>query len=117
MSVDKHSKTDINDYNIDTNENEEAIKIIKEKIKKIDIDGLVMADKELEEFLVEFKWNPYPLVRYTERPDVAAHHLLSGYIVLMVDTSPNVMIIPTTFFDHLEHAEEFRQTPADRKSV
>src|SRR5690625_262731 len=112
MTVGKRSKTDISVSYIDTIANEETLKIIKEKIKKIDIDGLVMADKELEEFLVEFKWNPYPLVRYTERPDVAAHHLLSGYIVLMVDTSPNVMIIPTTFFDHLEHAEEFRQTPA-----
>src|SRR5699024_6781702 len=58
------------------------------------------------------KWNPYPLVRYTERPDVAAHHLLSGYVIITVDTSPSVMILPTTFFDHLEHAEEFRQTPA-----
>src|SRR5699024_6074243 len=57
-------------------------------------------------------WSPFPFVRYTERPDVAAHHILSGYIILIVDTSPSVVIIPTTYFDHLEHAEEYRQTPS-----
>src|SRR5690625_4449347 len=77
----------------------------------MDIDSLVMADKALTELFVDYNWNPYPLVRYTERPDVAAHHILSGYVVLIVDTSPSVIILPTTFFDHLEHAEEYRQTP------
>src|SRR5690625_2859804 len=70
-----------------------------------------MADKALSEIFFDKKWNPFPIVRYTERPDVAAHHILSGYIVLIVDTSPNVIILPTTYFDHLEHAEEYRQTP------
>src|SRR5690625_5141021 len=37
---------------------------------------------------------------------------MSGHIILVVDTSPSVIILPTTFFDHLEHAEEYRQRPA-----
>src|SRR5690625_864201 len=77
----------------------------------MDIDSLVMADKALTELFVDYNWNPFPLVRYTERPDVAAHHILSGYIILIIDTSPSVIILPTTFFDQLEHAEEYRQTP------
>ncbi len=111
MKVGKRSKTEVSICYIDSIVNEAIVHSVKEKLKKIDIDGLVMADKALSEFFVEQKWNPFPLVRFTERPDVAAHHLLSGYVVLMVDTSPNVIIVPTTFFDHLEHAEEFRQTP------
>ena len=58
------------------------------------------------------QWDPYPLVRYTERPDVAANHLLEGHVLIIVDTSPSVIILPTTFFHHLQHAEEYRQTPA-----
>src|SRR5699024_2826714 len=88
------------------------IDMVKKKIENISIDGLVMADKALEEFLVDNHWSPFPFVRYTERPDVAAQHLLQGYIVLVVDTSPSVIILPTTYFDLLEHAEEYRQTPA-----
>lgn len=108
--VGKRSKTDVCISYIADVTNEKYIKIIKEKLNEIDIDGLVMADKALVELFIDYNWNPYPLVRYTERPDVAAHHILSGYVVLVVDTSPSVIILPTTFFDHLEHAEEYRQT-------
>ena len=109
--VGKRSKTDICVSYLNDVANDEYVQIVKDKIQSIDIDGLVMADKALEELFVDYSWSPYPLVRYTERPDVAAHHILSGYIVLVVDTSPSVIILPTTFFDHLEHAEEYRQTP------
>jgi stage V sporulation protein AF len=107
----KRSKTSICISYINDVANEEFVKRLKKKIEEIDIDGLVMADKALVELFVQKSWNPYPSVRYTERPDVAAHHILSGYIVLIVDTSPSAIIVPTTLFDHLEHAEEYRQTP------
>lgn len=110
VKVGTRSKTDICISYVQDIANDKLIDHVKTKIADIDVDGLVMADKALEEFFVEAKWNPYPLVRYTERPDVAAHHLLSGYITLTVDTSPSIIILPTTYFDHLEHAEEYRQT-------
>ena len=71
-----------------------------------------MADKTVEEFVVKQSYNPFPLIRYTERPDVAANHLLEGHVLVLVDTSPSAMITPTTYFHHLQHAEEFRQNPA-----
>ena len=111
LHVGKRSKTDVCISYLNDVANDEYVQIVKEKIEGIDIDAIVMADKALEELFVDYEWSPYPLVRYTERPDVAAHHILSGYIVLIVDTSPSVIILPTTFFDHLEHAEEYRQTP------
>ena len=111
LRVGRRSKTDICVSYLNDVADDSYIKMIKEKIQDIDIDNLVMADKALTELFVEYSWNPFPVVRYTERPDVAGHHILSGYIILIVDTSPSVIIIPTTFFDHLEHAEEYRQTP------
>lgn len=111
-TVGTRSKTNICISYIKDIANDDLVNLLKNKIKEIDIDSLVMADKALEEIIFEQKWNPYPAVRYTERPDVAAHHIMSGYVIIMVDTSPTVMIVPTTFFDQLEHAEEFRQTPA-----
>src|SRR5690606_25820745 len=55
---------------------------------------------------------PYPQVRYTERADVAATHILEGHVLIIVDTSPSVIITPTTFFHHVQHAEEYRQSAA-----
>lgn len=111
LRVGRRSKTDICVSYLNDVADDSYIQMIKEKIQDIDIDNLVMADKALTELFVEYSWNPFPVVRYTERPDVAGHHILSGYIILIVDTSPSVIILPTTFFDHLEHAEEYRQTP------
>ncbi len=112
IKVGERSKTDICISYIQDVADPDLVKIIKQELTSIKIDGLTMADKAVEEFLVKQSINPYPLVRYTERPDVAANHILEGHVLILVDTSPSVMITPTTFFHHVQHAEEFRQNPA-----
>ena len=92
--------------------NPDLVKIIKQELNNIEVDGITMADKTVEEFVVKQSYNPFPFIRYTERPDVAANHLLEGHVLVLVDTSPSAMITPTTYFHHLQHAEEFRQNPA-----
>ena len=41
-----------------------------------------MTDKSLEEFLFKQSFHPMPFVRYTERPDICAAHLLKGILPL-----------------------------------
>lgn len=91
--------------------NEEHIDYIRKRMKKIKHDGLTMTDKSLEEWLFKQKFHPVPFVRYTERADTCAAHLLEGHIAIIVDTSPSVILVPTTIFHHLQHAEEYRQAP------
>ncbi|MEC2075754.1 spore germination protein [Metabacillus fastidiosus] len=111
MKVGERSKTDICIAYIENVANPNLVEKIKKELQAIKIDGLTMADKTVEEFLVKQRYNPYPLVRYTERSDVAANHLLEGHVIIIVDTSPSVIITPTTVFHHVQHAEEYRQTP------
>ncbi|MFC7060510.1 spore germination protein [Halobacillus seohaensis] len=112
LQIGERSKTDICISYIKGIADPGLVDVLKEELKKIDIDGLTMADKAVEEFLVKQGANPFPLVRYTERPDIAAAHLLEGHVLVMVDTSPSMIITPTTYFHHLQHAEEYRQSPA-----
>ncbi len=111
LQVGKRSKTDICIGYINDIVDPDLVKIVKEELEAIDIDGLTMADKVVEEFIVKQGVNPLPLVRYTERPDVAATHLLEGHVIVYVDSSPSIIILPTTLFHHVQHAEEFRQAP------
>ncbi|WP_377888727.1 spore germination protein [Alkalihalobacillus sp. R86527] len=111
LQVGERSKTDICLTYIEDVANPNLVEIVMKKLKEINIDGLPMADKAVEEFLVHQAGNPFPLVRYTERPDVAAAHLLEGHVLIIVDTSPSVIITPTTFFHHVQHAEEYREAP------
>lgn len=112
MQVGERSKTDIAIGYIKDVASSDLIEIIRKELSAINIDGITMADKTIEEFLLKQGYNPYPLVRYTERADVAATHLLEGHVLIYVDTSPSVMITPTTYFHHLQHAEEYRESPA-----
>lgn len=111
MSVGTRSKTDICVSYIEDIANENLVEMVKEKIRQIEIDGIPMAEKSVEELISPGSyWNPLPRVRYTERPDVAATHLLEGHVLIIVDTSPSIIILPSTLWHHLQHAEEYRQS-------
>ncbi|WP_203362002.1 spore germination protein [Bacillus sp. REN10] len=110
--VGKRSKTDVAIAYIDGIADPDLVSIVKQELDAIDIDGIPMADKTIEEFIVKQGYNPYPIVRYTERADIGAVHLLEGHVLLFVDTSPSVIILPATYVHHLQHAEEFRQSAA-----
>ncbi|MBU9712252.1 spore germination protein [Evansella tamaricis] len=111
IQVGRRSKTDICVTYIEDIADPDSVNYIKDNLEKIDTDGLPMGDKTLEEYIFGQHLNPYPLVRYTERPDVAASHLLEGHVLVLVDGSPSVIITPTSFWHHLQHAEEYRQKP------
>ncbi|ASK61220.1 spore germination protein [Virgibacillus phasianinus] len=111
MSIGRRSQTDICVAYIKDIADPGIVKQIKGSLGEIDTDGLPMGDKTVEEYFSGRTWNPYPTVRYTERPDTAAVHLYEGHVLVMVDGSPSVIIAPATFWNHLQHAEEYRQRP------
>lgn len=112
VQVGSRSKTDVCIGYIEDIVNLDMVRKIKEELQAIKIDGIPMAEKTVEEFILGSKfWNPFPRVRYTERPDVAAIHLLEGHVIIIVDTSPSVILAPATFWHHVQHAEEYRQEP------
>lgn len=96
LKVGDQSKTDIAIMYIEDIADPVIVDEIKRRISQIKVDGLTMTDKELEEFITGQVYNPYPLVRYTERPDVVAAHLYQGMIAIVVDTSPSVILGPVT---------------------
>jgi stage V sporulation protein AF len=112
MRVGRRSKSDVCLCYIKDIADPDLVATISSKIEAIEIDAVPMAEKAIEELIVPGNWwNPFPRVRYTERPDVAAAHLFEGHVLVMVDTSPSVIIAPATYFHHIQHAEEYRQNP------
>ena len=71
-----------------------------------------MGQESLIEVLVNQRWyNPFPKVRYTERPDSAAATLMEGGIILLCDNNPAAMILPTSIFDFLQDTDDFSFPP------
>ena len=91
---------------------QELLSQVRQKLDGIQVKSLTMAQESVAEAIRPKQWyNPFPKARYTERPDSAAASILEGNIVLMVDNSPSVMILPTTFFDFTQEANEFYFPP------
>lgn len=85
---------------------------LKQKIRSLKVDALTMNQQSLAEGLLGKRWvNPFPKFRYTERPDTAAAQILEGNIVLLVDNSPQAMVLPTSLFDILEEADDYYFPP------
>ncbi len=81
-------------------------------LKDLKPDSLTLGYESLAELLIPRKWyNPFPKIRTTERPDCAAAHLVEGSVLVLCDTSPQVMILPTSIFDFLQETEDFYLPP------
>ncbi|MGL5676992.1 MAG: spore germination protein, partial [Cellulosilyticaceae bacterium] len=102
------SKTDVAIGYLSNKVNKKALAVIKEKLKALHVDALTVSDQSLVEALREKHWlNPLPKVRYTERPDVAAAQIMEGKIILVVDNTPSVMILPTGFLDFTQDVDDY----------
>ena len=85
---------------------------IRRKLDSIDIRSVSMSQESIAEALMKPQWwNPFPNVRYTERPDVATACIMEGSIILLTDNSPAAMILPTNFFDFVQEANDFYFPP------
>ena len=108
FDVGKSSRTDVTMCYMSDRVDPNLLKKIEEKINGIDCDALRMNQQSLAEALFKRKWfNPFPKFKYTERPDTAAACLLEGKIVILVDTSPSALILPTSIFDIIEEANDY----------
>ncbi len=112
LKVGKRSHTDAVLCYLDDKADPALLASIREKLNGIDMNSLSMAQESVAEAIRPKQWyNPFPKVRYTERPDSAAASIMEGNVILMVDNSPSVMILPTTFFDFTQEANEFYFPP------
>lgn len=107
-SVGDISKTDVCLAYIDGVADNRVRELIIESLSELDIKALTLGDQSLIDIMCKKNWlNPFPKVRYTERPDVAAAHIVEGKIAVIVDNSPNVMILPTGIFDFLQDVNDY----------
>ena len=88
------------------------VRRLEERLRRLKPDTLTLGYQSLAESLIRHGWyNPFPKIRLTERPDTASSQVLEGSILLICDTTPQVMIIPTSLFAYLEQTDDFYFPP------
>lgn len=103
----KYTKTNIALTYINGIAKEDIKNKILNKIKNINIDGIIDSGY-LKSFLTKSN-SLFPTIKSTERPDVASQALLEGKIVIIVDNSPNVLILPSFFIDYFHTSDDYYQ--------
>lgn len=89
--------------------NKKLIKTINKKLSKINIDGII--DSGYLKDYISNDSNLFPTILTTERPDLVSMSLLEGKVVIVVDNSPYVLILPCFFIDLFHTPDDYYQKP------
>lgn len=112
-SVGTESHTDVAVAYLQDSVNKELLEKLSETIDTLNVTSLTMGAKSLEELLLpKHWWNPLPSIQMTERPDVACSYLMEGHILILVDNSPLVLILPNTIFQFTQSPEDYYNSPS-----
>lgn len=106
------SKTDVVLCYINGKADPEYVASLRNKLDAIRTDTMTMGHESLIECLIRRRWyNPFPKVRTTGRPDTASAQLAEGSVLILVDNSPEALILPTSFFDFFQETNDFYFPP------
>lgn len=107
-SIGEISQTDIAIGYLDSKVDRKTLNVVKNLIKNLKIKALTLGGESLIEVLMpKNRLNPFPKAKYTERPDVVAAEIIEGKVVILIDNTPSVLILPTNIFDFFQSVDDY----------
>lgn len=103
--VGKISKTNVAICYMSNIANADLVAEVQYRINNLDIDALVSSG-QLEQLIQDDSNNIFPQIIATERPDKAVYSLWDGRVIVIVNGSPYVLIMPGVFNDFLSSPED-----------
>lgn len=85
---------------------QKAVQEFEKRIHTMKVEYAVSSG-EIEDFLEDSVWSPFPQLLQTERPDRVVGNLLEGKIVTFIDQSPTALVAPVTIFTFFQSPEDF----------
>lgn len=85
--------------------NSDLINEVKYRLNNLEIDSL-LSSGELEQLISDTNHLGVPETMSTERPDKAGKFLLNGRVVVLVDGTPQAIIMPAILIDFLTSPED-----------
>ena len=105
ITVGKRSKTPCALMYINGITNRELVREVRKRLSGIEVD-YVYSSTDIEMFTEDSSFFPFPQILKTERPDRAASMLADGKVVVVVQGSPFVLVMPGTMVDLIEASED-----------
>lgn len=108
FTVGKYTNTTITVLHIDGISEPKVVEEVLDKIKKIEIDGVIDAFY-INQFLETRKNSMFKQVGSSEKPDVVCAKLLEGRVAIMVDGSPIVLTVPFILIEDMHSSDDYYQ--------
>ncbi|WP_394231481.1 spore germination protein [Niallia oryzisoli] len=108
LSVGEKTQTDVALLYIKGIANDKIIQEVRNRMNKINIDA-ILESGYIEELIQDESYTIFPTIHNTERPDAACGSLLEGRIIIMVDGTPFVLIVPALFIEFFQSSEDYYQ--------
>lgn len=110
VTLGKETKTKAGLFYMSNIAEEDLVNEIKEKLKEIDIDG-VLDNGYVKELIRKENNTLFPTILSTEKPDNVCKNILDGKVVLVLENAPSVLIFPTFFIDFFKNQEDLNHKP------
>ena len=107
MDIGKISKTKVGILYVDNIVKKNLVEHVQKNLNKINIDGII--DSSYLKNSLENKFNLFPTLIMTERPDKCSMALLEGKVVIIVDNSPYALILPSFFMEFFHTTDDYFQ--------
>lgn len=88
--------------------NDKIVEEVRIRLNRIDIDG-ILESGNVEEWIEDKTYTPFPTVYNSERPDTIAAGVLEGRVAILVDGTPFVLLVPALFVHFFQAAEDYAQ--------
>lgn len=89
---------------------DEILEDVRMRLDNIKVE-LLQSASEVEKLLTPQKFRMFPTMLITERPDRAVKNLAEGKIIIAVDGTPFVIVIPSVFDDFFAAMDDKYQLP------
>lgn len=84
------------------------VREVEDRLQAIEIDG-VLESGYLEQFIQDHHLSPFPQVANTERPDVVVSELLEGRVIILMEGSPFVLMVPVVFAQFYQTVDDYSE--------
>lgn len=110
MTVGNRTQTAVKIMYLDDVVDKKIVKEVKDKISKIDIDG-ILDSYYIGTFLEDKPNSIFRQVGNCEKPDIATSKILEGRVVILVDGSPIALTVPLIAFEDFQSSNDYYSEP------
>ncbi len=112
IQLPERSGTDVVLCYMEGEADEGLLEELRDRLAHIQVGSIAMSQESIVEAMAPRQfWNPFPKIRFTERPDVATACIMEGDVVMLVDNSPSALLLPTTLLRFNEEINDYYFPP------